>query len=373
MISSIFTGFQSIPGPPGGAPLLEASIGKRKWTWSALLVVVLLLAGACLFWSQASQHGFRWKVFFSTMAGLRWDWLLLATALALVTYYGRALRWAVLLKPVRAQPRMWNLVSATVIGFTAVTLLGRPGEFVRPYLISVKERVPFSSQLAAWLLERIFDLLMALFVFGFALSRLRNSAVEVGPGLSWVLEVGGGIVGILALVCLLLLVLLRHFSTAMQRRLMDALEFLPERHLRKAHELVSAFVQGVESTRSHSSLLLLIFYTALEWFLIAACYVCIARAYGNLLNFGWVDVLIFLGFVAFGSVVQIPGVGGGVQVVSVLVLNELFGVSLEVATSVALLVWIITFVVIAPFGMILALHEGLNWRKLKEIEREVMV
>ena len=38
-------------------------------------------------------------------------------------------------------------------------LLGRPGEFVRPYLIAVKERVPVTSQLAIWVLERIFDLL----------------------------------------------------------------------------------------------------------------------------------------------------------------------------------------------------------------------
>ena len=44
-----------------------------------------------------------------------------------------------------------------------------------------------------------------------------------------------------------------------------------------------------------------------------------------------------MGFVSFGGVVQIPGVGGGTQVVAVLVLTELFGVRLELATSFALL------------------------------------
>ena len=87
-----------------------------------------------------------------------------------------------LLKPLRPHPDMRNLLSATVIGFTAVTLLGRPGEFVRPYLISVKERVPFTSQIAAWVLERIFDLLMALLIFGFALSRVRNLRRARRPG-----------------------------------------------------------------------------------------------------------------------------------------------------------------------------------------------
>ena len=49
-----------------------------------------------------------------------------------------------------------------------------------------------------------------------------------------------------------------------------------------------------------------------------------------------VDVLIFMGFVSFGSAVQIPGIGGGMQVVAVLVLTELFGVRLELATSFAI-------------------------------------
>ena len=40
-----------------------------------------------------------------------------------------------------------------------------------------------------------------------------------------------------------------------------------------------------------------------------------------------------MGFVSFGAVVQIPGIGGGVQVVSVLVLTKIFGFPVELATS----------------------------------------
>jgi len=76
------------------------------------------------------------------------------------TYYGRALRWAVFLKPLKQKPSLGNLFSATVIGFAAITVFGRPGEFVRPYLIALKERVPVPSQMAAWILERMFDLLV---------------------------------------------------------------------------------------------------------------------------------------------------------------------------------------------------------------------
>jgi len=116
--------------------------------------------------------------------------------------------------------------------------------------------------------------------------------------------------------------------------------------------------------------LLLVLYTFLEWLLLAACYVSIIRAFGTLLHFSFVDVLILMGFMSFGAVVRIPGIGGGVQVVAVLVLTELFSVPLEIATSVAMLVWITNFVVIVPFGLAIALGEGLTFRKLKELERE---
>ena len=77
-----------------------------------------------------------------------------------------------------------------------------------------------------------------------------------------------------------------------------------------------------------------------------------------------------MGFVSFGSVIQIPGVGGGMQVVSVLVLTELFGIRVELASSFAIFLWILTFVAIVPIGLFLGLKEGLDWHSLKRISRE---
>ncbi|HKW96788.1 MAG TPA: lysylphosphatidylglycerol synthase transmembrane domain-containing protein [Bryobacteraceae bacterium] len=331
--------------------------------------MLLLLVALYLLRTELRKSGFHWAVFVATLAGLDWRWLVASLGFGLATYYGRALRWAVLLRPLRPHPDMWGLFTSTVIGFTAVTLLGRPGEFVRPYLIAVKEKVPFSSQIAAWVLERIYDLLIALAIFGFALSRLHNLG-DVGPALSWVLEIGGWLVWILSALCLLALAGIRRYSETMRQRLMDALGFLSEHHLERAGKFLQALVQGAESTRSHKSIILLVLYTIFEWALIAVCYLCITRAFGAVLHFTLVDVLIFMGFVSFGAVVQIPGIGGGIQVVAVLVLTKIFGMSVELATSIAVMVWAITFVVIVPFGLAIALHEGLSWRRLRDLERE---
>jgi len=364
MLGSFFRSGARSSGPPGKGGLIKSS----RWKWVALGAVLVLVA-LVLLRSELRKQGFHWSVFAATLSRLDWVWLTAALALALATYFGRALRWAVLLKPLQPHPNMWKLISATVIGFTAVTLLGRPGEFVRPYLIAVRERVPFSSQIAAWVLERIYDLLIALAIFGFALSRVQNLA-DAGPVLSWVLSIGGWAVSGLSAACLIALALIRLYSEKMTNRLMDALSFLSQHHLDRAGRFLRALVQGADSLRSAKSIFLLVVYTVFEWVLIAFCYYCVAGAYGTAVHFTFADILTFLGFASFGAVVQIPGIGGGIQVVSVLVLTKIFGLSVELATSMAVLMWLISFVSVVPLGLALALQEGLSWRKLSQLEPE---
>jgi uncharacterized protein (TIRG00374 family) len=286
------------------------------------------------------------------------------------TYWGRALRWSVFLKPLKPHPSMRNLLSATVVGFTAITLFGRPGEFVRPYLIARKEQVPVTSQLAAWVLERIFDLLMALLLFAFALTRVRTSGLHLGRNLSWVLAAGGKVGGTLGLAILLVLLSLRHFAEPLRLRLLGALGRLPEKRSAGLRKMIEALFQGVESMRSDAALFLVLVYSVLEWVLICLCFWCVARSFAGIVNLSLVDVLILLGFVSFGSIVQIPGVGGGMQVVTVLVLTELFGIRLELASAFAVFLWIIAFVVVVPVGLTVAVKEGLDWHSLKRIGRE---
>jgi uncharacterized protein (TIRG00374 family) len=332
-----------------------------------------VLGAAAVVWflhAQLAARGFDWHLAAAGFVRLRWQWLALSLLPIGSTYVVRALRWSIFLKPLKAKPSLRNLLSATAIGFTAITLFGRPGEFVRPYLIALKERVPATSQFAAWVLERIFDLLMALLLFAFALSRVQASGIQAGPKLTWLLAFGGTIVGIACVAITAILLSFRHFAEPGRRRLVAALRFLPEARFLRIERLITAFVQGVESTRSDGALLAVLLYSLLEWVLIAACYWCLAQAFAGLIDLNLVDVLIFMGFVSFGAVIQIPGIGGGIQVVSVLVLTELFGVRLELATSFALLVWILSFVVIVPVGLVLALKEGLDWHSLRKIGQE---
>ena len=309
-------------------------------------------------------------MFLATFRQLDPRWIGASALLALSTYLGRALRWRVLIRPQKAAPSLWNLFCATAVGFTAIVLFGRAGEMVRPYLIGFKERLSFSSQLAAWFLERIYDLMMALLIFGFALSRVRASGVQVGEAFNWVLELGGLFVGAIGLVCVILFVALRQYGEPSRRRILDAARVLPDRYYQWVEHVVTAFGHGVESTKDWTAVVKVWGYTVIEWILIVACYVCVFRASPETARFGTMDVMIFVGFVSFGSVIQIPGVGGGMQIVTVVVLTELFGMPLEISSGLALILWIITFVVIVPVGLLLAFREGLNWSKLRRLREE---
>ena len=45
-----------------------------------------------------------------------------------------------------------------MIGFTGVALIGRVGDLVRPYLVAKKTGLPLSSQVAVYVVERLFDM-----------------------------------------------------------------------------------------------------------------------------------------------------------------------------------------------------------------------
>jgi uncharacterized membrane protein YbhN (UPF0104 family) len=314
--------------------------------------------------------GFDWAEFVRTFRGVHGGWLAASAFAIILTYFGRALRWQVMVRPVKPDSSAWNIFVCTAIGFTAIVFFGRAGELVRPYLVSVKERVSFSSQMAAWLLERVLDLLMVLLIFGIALSQIPHTGFTPGPHLKVVLQAGGIILGVAGAACLLMLLAFRLFSDAMHRRLMSAIAFLPQRYQNRIGEVLAAFSQGLGSTRSNAVIGLLLAYSVLEWILIIGCFVCLFRAFPATAGFPMIDVVVCMGFVSLGAAIQVHGVGGGIKVAPVNVLTELFGVSFESATGFAVALWAVTFLVIVPVGLILAFHEGLNWHNLRHVSEE---
>jgi hypothetical protein len=332
-----------------------------------------VLAGVLIFgviFFRMRGGSFDWGRFASTLYQVDWMWLTASMLLMLLTYLLRALRWEVMLRPSGRHPGIRRLTYDTAIGFTASALLGRVGEVVRPYLISVSAGVSFSSQLAAWLLERILDLLSILLIFGFALLRASARRSQIGAELERVLTAGGYLAGIFGFVFIILLVVFRNFSDFAQERILSALRVLPDKYYVHSVKLLTSLARGLDSTREPRLLALLVLYTILLWGAIVGSYYFLFHSFRAIASLTITDVIVILGFMGFGSIVQLPGVGGGLQVVFILCLTRIYGVPLEIATGIAIFIWLLTFVVVVPFGMLCAAHEGWNWRKIRQLAVE---
>lgn len=361
------------PSESPGIPSRRLALSRRRRFWWGGWALVVLLAAAVWFGIRwRGEGGFDFRELLGVWRSANPYWLAASVAIMLVSYYGRALRWAVMIEPLRPRPSLWGLFKATAIGYTAIVLLGRPGELVRPYLIASRENVPFSSQLAAWLMERIYDLLFVLLLFGFALALVTGGPERrTGPLLEWALRAGGWAAGCTGLLCLAVLFGLHRWSHDLSGRLQPVLNLLGERSRERAARLVESLTGGFGAARDTTAIARLMGWSLVEWAIVTAGYVAVFHAFPETAAFRLGEVLIFLGFVAFGSVIQIPGIGGGMQVAATVVLVELFGLRLEEAAGIALAIWMTAFVGVVPFGLLLAFHDGVNFLRMSSLDEEV--
>lgn len=334
----------------------------------AVIAAVALAAVAALILFLGVQPKFHWSAFSAALSSADPGLLGAAAIVMLLTYLGRALRWRVLMQPVCPSPSVKRLLSATAIGFTAVVMLGRPGELVRPWLIARQHKVPVSSQLAAWFLERVLDLLIVLLLFGFALTNV--SPASAGPNLRVILASGGALALGIGIACVVILGTAALANDLARRLAARLIRFAPLRLQGRLTEAAGSFLDGMQSIGSTGSLTVLLLYSIAEWGVILAGMHLALKACPATADFSWVDTAVFSGFVAFGAAVQLPGIGGGMQVAAMLVLTELYGVALEPATAIALLLWVLSWLTIVPFGIALALAEGLQWSSLRQLREQ---
>ena len=344
---------------------------RRRLWWGGWALAALLAAALWFAVRWRGEGGFDFRELLAVWRSADPLWLAASVGIMLLSYYGRALRWAVLIEPVQPHPSLWGLFKATAIGYTAIVLLGRPGELVRPYLIAAREKVTFSSQLAAWFMERLYDILFVLLLFGFALA-IAAGGVErrASPLLDWALRAGGWAAALTGVLSLAVLFGLHRWSHDLNSRLGPVLSLLGERARERAIRLIHSLTEGFGAARSGGAIGRLLGWSLVEWIMVTAGYAAVFRAFPETLAFGLGDVLIFMGFVAFGSVIQIPGIGGGMQVAATVVLVELFGLRLEESAGIALAIWLTAFVGIVPFGLLLALHDGVNFLRMTRLEEE---
>lgn len=353
--------------------------------WQRLKIPAALLAVAagCV-WLAGKVSGsrewleFRSERFWQSLAHVRVSAIVLAVLFIYSSYFFRCLRWKGFLRPIQAAGT-GNLWRSTVIGFSAVALLGRPGELVRPLLISRKEKMTLSSQLAAWTLERIFDALTIGIMLGVALSVTSPGSAENVGGANAARFLGGVKTGgmILCAGAVGMALALSQFPriAPLLRKLFPFLARLLPLRRRSGFEtfmgkILGSFAEGFQSIATVPRFAASMAYSVLVWVPVVLAYEVASWGFGPPMSaLGLRDLVILLSASVVGSIAQLPGVGGGPQLVTLFSLTQFFGIPLEAATTAAILLWAICYMAVLIPGLPLAAHEGLNWRRLRALAK----
>ena len=347
-----------------------------------ITVAVLVILAGLIYLQVRTWRKFDWERFFAATGETNKFWLAGGIALIYTDYFLRAWRWRILLEPV-CQTRFSRLIAPTMIGFTGMALFGRPGEFIRPYLIARKENLNVSSQIAVWTVERIFDmggfgLIMALNVLWFADTLRRLPGFESGTKKSILgfQFTTFALFQLSGLALLLIVAFVGSLAFWIRKNPAKASSFfrgvfgsVSPKLGEAAYHRVHAFGEGLNTVKNLKAFFKLSGLSLLIWVVIGFAYVCVTHAYAihRLSHMTLSSVLLLTAASVMGGILQLPVVGGGSQLATIGTLRGVFHISPEISTSCGIMLWLVTFMSVIPAGLIVAHFERIS---ILRVERE---
>lgn len=289
--------------------------------------------------------------------------LTVAVLIICAAYAVRAFRWGALLKPLSAA-RFADLFAATTIGFSAIFLAGRAGEFVRPVVLSMRDpRVRPSASLITILVERIYDLTAVALMFAinlvwfkppFALDISFDQVRTAGFVL-----LGATIVGIIFLAWFRTTsaTVIAFFERLFSHRV------VPQRLAKLVLRMLEQLAQALRVLVNVRELAETIGWTALLWFGIALANLLVMRAFD--LPVGFPETIFVLGWSLVGSLVPTPGGAAGAFHAATATGLMFLGVRKETAAALSIVLHLVDFGPALIFGVFYVIRGDLTWAKLR--------
>jgi uncharacterized membrane protein YbhN (UPF0104 family) len=335
-----------------------ADAAKKSHTSKFTLVAVALLLAAL--WIFRARLRFDWPTLLAQLRHVSIFYVCLAVAIIYFGFWLRALRWSVLLAPMRKAPAR-ELLSAQIIGFAMIALLGRITDLARPWLVARRLHSAYATQLAVYSIERAFDVGAAAILFSLALVLApRNMPHHEAFARA-------GIVSMAATLGLAAFALLLRFAGDSITRLASSLlRPLSPRLAEASTQRILDFREGMRSISTLREFLAALALSVFMWSGIAAVYWCCAHAFPEcpqLATFSVSATMLLMASAMSGSLFQLPILGWFTQIaVLAAALRTFFAVPLEPATACAAVILFATTLSVAPVGIILARIEGITLR-----------
>ena len=350
---------------------------RRDWILGAVVLVALV---ALYIWGRGRIH-FDFAIFRAQLAQAHWTDIAISAFCIYVAYLFRSARWAQLLKHSK-KVGPFSLLGTQIIGFTAVALIGRVADPVRPYLVSRKTGLALSSQLAVYIVERLFDAGSMALIFSVAMlwvpydeivkatshSHLVSVLGSHSPFLAAFLARYGGLV--LTLLGALFLVAVRWSGDTVASIAQTVFGLFSKKLGAAAGEKVRAFHSGLDTMRTFSEFAATATLSLVMWFLIAFAYFegCHAFAASPELSSITPSKSVLLMVASGGaSIFQLPVIGWFTQIgIVAAAMSALFGANAEAATACSATLLLTTFLGIVPLGLLWARFEHLNLRNVTQ-------
>lgn len=290
---------------------------------------------------------------------IRAGWLAISVALALLSYFLRALRWGVILSPVgRASvPDLWGCTAA---GFATSTILpARAGEVVRPLLLSGRSGLPAAGTLASIVTERLADLATIVVLFSVAVFAARSPLTH-----AWIVPLRrtADLIAIGLAAGVVAGLLLLHYRDAAVRR---AARFAPARWREPVERFLQHVLDGIEVVRRPVQLTQLALWSLAVWAVIGLQVAALARAFD--LSFGFGETYILITVSIIGLTVPTPGAVGGFHAAIQFALTDLFGLGLGPASAFALVHHAVCFFPITLIGLVTMAAYGLSFARVRHM------
>jgi len=306
----------------------------------------------------------------SALAGADPLLLLLASALALFSYWLRALRWQFILLPVGRVCHA-SVVLTTAVGYAAISLLpARMGDIIRPVLLARRERLPVSASLASVLTERVFDMwTVVLFFLVFiiwppSMPQLDEQALHSLD----ILSVSGYVVGAGLLGSTLLILGLFRYQDRFVDLLTRPMGFIKESWRQPAANFLHHFLDGLRVIQRPRDLLVTVLGSLALWYVIYWQVRVTLLAFDLDLPLRAAYLLVTLAVI--GLAVPTPGGVGGFHKATQVGLTLFFGVELGLATAIAIAYHAICFVPITVIGLLCLPLLGLNLREVEAMSTD---
>ena len=329
-------------------------------------LVVLVALAALVFWGRDRIH-FDFGVFRSQITLVDWRRIAIAIGCIYLGYCFRAVRWAWLLKPNKKVPLL-SLLGTQVIGFTAVALLGRVADPVRPYLVTKKTGLPLSSQFAVYIVERLFDLGSTALIFS---SVILFTAWFGQPGALPHPEIvkKAGYWGMaLTLAGAVFLIAVRLAGGMVATFLERTFGIVSKKLGAAVGDKVRSFRAGLDTMHTFGDFGAVVGLSLGMWMIIALAYLETTRAFVASPQLGGMTLpkcMLLLAFSGASSVFQLPVLGWFTQIGFVAAaMVSFYGAAPEASTACAALLLVVTFLSIIPVGLIWAQFEHVSFRKI---------